>query len=234
MSSLGIIPVRAQSTRLPNKAFRICGGKSLLQWTLETASQSNLDQIIVVTSNQTIRNVCDEMHIQSVQRPTDLEWSHVSILDTIMWLNDSPLNSSFSVQMLLQITNPTRTVEDIDTCLDMLTHHHDINSVCSVTSVGEFHPNRMYIPQQGKLLKPLLRSSKQFGNTQELPKIFLRDGGVYAWKTKAWTKQNGATLLPDATMYHEIDPCRSVRIDEERDLEKASIYLLTCGQASLD
>lgn len=233
MSSLGIIPIRAQSSRMPNKAFRICAGLPLMQWTFDIAKASKLDQLLVVTSNKAIRDFADECGIQSCQRPLDLEWDNSSVLDTVMWLNESPLNNSFNTQMLLQVTNPTRTVDDIDSCLDML-ENHDINSVCSVTSVGEYHPSRMYIPQQGKILKPLLRSAKQWGNTQELTKIFLRDGGVYAWKTKAWARQNGATLLPDATMYHQVDPCRSVRIDDERDLERAAIFLLTCGQVTID
>ena len=226
MSSLGIIPIRYQSKRLPNKTFRLVGNKPLIDWTLDIVTQSDIDDFIVVTSCKTVREHCDKKHVKSVFRPVGLESDSASVLDTIMWLNESQLNNAFDIQMLLQITNPTRTIEDVNVSLEMF-ELGGVNSVASIVNVGEWNPVRMYYKCMGGRLQAL-HPSQQWGNTQQLSKTYLRDGSIYAWRTQALLKQYGRTLLPDLCMGYEIEPERSVRIDTEKDLRRAE-SVLTAG-----
>jgi len=223
MSSLGIIPIRFQSTRLPNKTFRLCANKPLIDWTIESARKSFLDDFIVVSSCKIVRQYCGEHKIKCVIRSAGLESDETSILHTISWLNESHLNNAFSIQMLLQITNPTRTIQDINECLALM-NIQSINSVCSVVNVGEFHPSRMYRPTLGRGIEPLL-PNRQWGNTQQLPKIYLRDGSIYCWRTDVFLKPHNDTVLPERVMSYEIESERSVRVDTLKDLERAEKYL---------
>jgi N-acylneuraminate cytidylyltransferase/CMP-N,N'-diacetyllegionaminic acid synthase len=218
MPSLGIIPIRFQSSRFPNKSFALLDGKPLIDWTIDIAKLSNLDEIIVVTSNKEIRTYCDDRHVAVVVRPIGLESDSCHVLHTINWLNESAMNSSFDVQVLLQITNPLRTVNDVNSCLDYL-QTPNINSACTVTDVGEFHPSRMFKRLIANGIEPL-KGFKHWANTQDLEKIWLRDGSVYAWKTKSFLKF-GDTLLPPLSVGHEIPNIRSCRIDTPDDLERA-------------
>lgn len=226
MSSLGIIPIRYQSSRLPNKPFRMAGGKRLIDWTIDVAKQSQLDDIIVVSSSELVHQYCIENHIKCIHRPRGLESDSSPIIDTIAWLNESMYNNTYDIQMLLQITNPTRTVEDIDKCLKSL-EVTTVNSVCSVVNVGEFHPARMYLPAVGNGLVPMW-TARQWLRTQDLPRVYMRDGCIYAWKTEAFLKSMD-TLMPARVLSYEIEFDRSVRIDTESDLARADSLLTHQG-----
>ena len=202
--------------------------KPLIEWTLEAARQSNLTDIIVVSSSEEVRAYCADKHITMAIRPRGLESREAQIIDTIMWLNESHMNNTYDVQMLLQITNPTRTVEDIDICLEYLESSH-INSVCSFVNVGEWHPDRMYEKHLGNIMVPF-RRGHEWGNTQALVPLYLRDGSIYAWRTQMLLKQHGRTLLPEQIQGYEISASRSVRIDTETDLRRAH-SLLTLVQS---
>ena len=54
MTSLGIIPARYHSSRLPGKPLANILGKSMIQRVYEQAQQSKLDKIIVATDDQRI------------------------------------------------------------------------------------------------------------------------------------------------------------------------------------
>jgi CMP-N-acetylneuraminic acid synthetase len=223
MSSLGIVPIRYKSTRLHNKTFRMIGGKLLIDWTIEAISNSQLDDFIVLSACKVVKRYCDDNHIKVICRPIGLESHTAPVIDSIKWLNDNPIYGAFEVQMLLQVTNPTRTSEDIDKCLDLM-NIETVNSICSVVDVGEFHPNRMFQPLLGNGLKPLVESC-QWMRTQRLPKLFLRDGSIYCWKMKAFRKQRSYDLLPDRIMSYEVERERSIRIDTMHDLGLAEKYL---------
>lgn len=223
MPSLGIIPIRYQSTRFPNKTFATVQGKTLLDWTIDVAKLSNLDEIIVVTSCKSILDHCHQKHVAVCVRPIGLEGDNCHVLHTINWLNESAMNSSFNIQMLLQITNPLREVEDINKSIDLL-EREGVNSVCSVTDVGEFHPSRMFKSSNLDGIEPLLRCS-HWENTQNLSKVYLRDGSIYAWKTKAFLYAKEDTLLPSLTVKLDIPAERSIRVDFPTDLVRVENHL---------
>ncbi len=58
-NSVGIVPARMESTRLPNKLLLDLDGKPVLQWTLEGASTSKfLSRLIVATDSNDIAEFC--------------------------------------------------------------------------------------------------------------------------------------------------------------------------------
>ena len=65
-----IIPARLQSSRLPNKLLFETGGKSLLQWTYERASQLELP-VMVLTSEYEVFKHCYDKGMECISRPSE-------------------------------------------------------------------------------------------------------------------------------------------------------------------
>lgn len=73
MKALGIIPARYASTRLPAKPLQLLGGKPLIQWVYENATQAQkLDQIIVATDDRRILDVVQGFGGTAVLTPESL------------------------------------------------------------------------------------------------------------------------------------------------------------------
>ncbi|MCG7217128.1 3-deoxy-manno-octulosonate cytidylyltransferase [Paenibacillus mucilaginosus] len=56
MKTLGIIPARLESTRLPGKALLDIGGKPMIQRVWEQAVKSGLDEVVIATDSEKIYN----------------------------------------------------------------------------------------------------------------------------------------------------------------------------------
>jgi len=227
MSTIGIIPIRATSTRFRGKTFAKLCGKSLIEWTIDCCRESQLDDFVVVSSCQHVIKWCTQRGIKTVQRPIGLETDNSRVIHTVSWLNaEFYWIRNFTQQMLLQITNPLRQVLDINESIKLLEYS---NSVLSVVDVGEFHPYRMFRESLTgyKGIIPLYSNTQQQTLTQDLPKIWLRDGSIYAWKTLAF--KYDITLSPELTLKYEIEKERSIRIDTMKDFEAAEKYLTEGG-----
>ena len=130
MRTLGLIPARAGSRRLPGKNKANCAGKPLVMWTVEAALCSDLDCVVVSTDDW---DICDlaypecEIRVRPPQFCTDRATSRAVIRDA---LEHFP---GYDRVMLLQPTSPLRDVWDIQKCL------HDHDTVLSVSG-GDMEP----------------------------------------------------------------------------------------------
>ncbi len=74
MKTICIIPARFASTRLPGKPLALIGDKPMIQWVYEQASKANLIQeIIVATDDEKIRDAVTEFGGQVVMTPSELQ-----------------------------------------------------------------------------------------------------------------------------------------------------------------
>ncbi len=130
MNTLGVIPARGNSQRLPGKNLLPCGGKSLLQWTCEAAAASQLDEWVVSTDWHDVAQFCNN---------NGYPWQNRGLPDVFTPILDV-LHSLASQHdathvMLLQPTSPLRTAADIDVCLDMMAG--GCQSVASYEDIGK-------------------------------------------------------------------------------------------------
>ena len=64
LRTLGVIPARLASTRLPRKLLRIVAGKPLLAWTIEAARACpQLDRILVAADSEEIAALCRTLNV---------------------------------------------------------------------------------------------------------------------------------------------------------------------------
>jgi 3-deoxy-manno-octulosonate cytidylyltransferase (CMP-KDO synthetase) len=64
LRTLGVIPARLASTRLPRKLLRVVAGKPLLAWTIEAARACpQLDRILVAADSEEIADLCRTLNV---------------------------------------------------------------------------------------------------------------------------------------------------------------------------
>lgn len=121
MRTVGLIPARGGSKRLPRKNVRWLAGKPLVFWTVEAAIHSKLDAVYVSTEDQEVYDIVRDF-VPVLHRPAGLAGDHTPSEAVI-------IHALHSIDcdrlMLLQPTSPLRTAQHInealvyDTCVSV-------------------------------------------------------------------------------------------------------------------
>ncbi len=136
MNILVTICARAGSKRLPGKNWRVLNGKPLFLWTVEQAIEWGKGVIVINSDALPILNSLEwgesenrqQRKILINKRPSELCGDDIPKIDvirysTIMaekWLAEKRLLERFDVVVDLDVTNPMRTLDDIDNCINLL------------------------------------------------------------------------------------------------------------------
>lgn len=216
---LALIPARTGSKGVPKKNIMKFEGKSLLQFALDCAKGSDkIDKIILNSDDQNILDLVDETldpkRILKQLRPEALGQDNSSIVDVVLNAIEN-LKESYDIILLLQVTSPIRTPEDIDCIIEYFKKDKNLEGVISVVPVNENHPARMYEIYNDKNLKSLSNNSET-KHRQELKEVYLRNGCFYAIKTDALIKQK--TFMPKRKKAYIMNPELLLNIDSPRDV----------------
>lgn len=155
MFSLGVIPARGGSKRLPGKHLRQLCGQPLIQWTLQAAKHSELDAFIVSTDDAVIGEFCRQQgapvpFIRPKELATDTAKSVDVLIHALEWFEDR-----FSIKpthiVLLQPTSPLRRSLEVNHALAMMDTFDKHDSF--VTMSEEMKPNGcLYITKRDMLV----------------------------------------------------------------------------------
>ena len=177
-SILTIIPARGGSKGVPRKNIKLLAGKPLIAWTIEEAKKSQfIDTCIVSTEDEEIKAVAEQWGGNvPFMRPAELAQEDTPGIEPV--LHAIKMLPGYDFVVLLQVTSPLRTVEDIDGaiayCLD-----NGSESCVSVTE-AEHSPYWMYRMDDQKHLQPILEIEKEESyQRQKLPKVYQLNGAVY-------------------------------------------------------
>lgn len=123
MFTLGVIPARGGSKRLPGKNIRHMAGKPLIAWSIGEANKSKLNMVIVSTDDEKIATVAKDWGGDvPFMRPKELATDEAKSVDVMIhaaqWCDDHLERPDYV--FLLQPTSPTRTRVDIDIAIVML------------------------------------------------------------------------------------------------------------------
>lgn len=181
MNVLGLIPARGGSKGIPRKNIAPCGGKPLIAWTCQAASEAScLTRTIVSTDDREIANVAAAYGVPApFLRPSELASDTARSIDVALhaldWLERQD-GWRADVVVLLQPTTPLRTERHIDEAFALLTA--DLDSVCSVIEVpGRFKPWKQLQRDDG-LLVDYLPGELPFDRDrrQGQPALYTRSG----------------------------------------------------------
>ena len=210
---LGIVPARGGSKGIKGKNIIDLGGMPLIAHTLISAKGSLLDDVIVSTDSESVKEVAERYGATVVIRPPEIARDETPTFDVLKY----HLNNGFSgydFVMILQPTSPFRSREDIDQAISLC---EDGSEVISFSEVDE-HPFYMYRILEGKMT-PLMEESKNFLRRQDFPKCYIRNGVIYLLDAKKMLKRE--KILPDSFKHMIIPKERAVNIDTMDDLELA-------------
>jgi CMP-N-acetylneuraminic acid synthetase len=123
--------------------------------------------------------------------------------------------------MLLQPTSPFRTVEDIQTVIQLAKEHQAVAvvSVCEATK----HPYKTYKLTENGTLEYFIPSNIEYLYRQALPKVYEENGAIYLNKRSSLLKNK--TFLPKGTLPYIMPEERSLDIDTPWDFYVAELVL---------
>lgn len=218
---LGLIPARGGSKGLPGKNVLPLGGKPLIAWSIEAASQSkHIDSIVVSSDDEEIIKVAESYGCDATLiRPAELATDEAKALDVVLHAQEQI--PDYDILVILQPTSPLRTGCDIDNALDKMIKR-EADSCVSVVE-PEKSPFWFYSVNDDERLKPLMDPAFATKRRQDLPSMYVLNGALYIVRT-AWLKQNEC-LIDGHTLAYQMPKERSVDIDTAFDLKIAEMYL---------
>ena len=220
MLSLGVVHARGGSKRIPRKNIKLLNGYPLIAYIIRAALSSQIDRVIVSTDDSEIAAIAKQFGAEvPFMRPSEISEDVPSEQVTghaLEWA-ESNENSSYDVVVTLQPTTPFIEPSHIDNCLEKLSNNLEIESCFTAVRVTE--PPQWMFAVEGDLqiAKTFMNGdiSGERGVFQELPHLFLPNGGAYASRVKALRKQN--TLIANPAAIVAVSHEKSVDIDEPID-----------------
>lgn len=223
MDVLAIIPARGGSKGVPRKNLKLLGEKPLIAHSIETALESrNITDLITTSDDDEILAVAKAFGSQIIKRPPELAKDETKMPPVINHVLEKMRKNGkeYDVILLLQPTCPFRLTSDIDKALNII-GSGEAASVISVCDVGDNHPARMYKVTEGCLETLMPEWEKE--NRQNLPKLYHRNGVIYALKSSLF--EESQTFFVDNSYPLIIPSQRAVNIDEPFDFVMAELLV---------
>lgn len=219
---LAIIPARGGSKGIPRKNIIELCGRPLIGYTIETALASRyIDYVMVSTDDPEIARVSKENGAEvPFMRPAELATDTAKTIDVVMHAISELRfrGKEFSAVVLLQPTEPLRTVGDIDGAIEKY-YECNCQPLVSLSEV-EDHPILIRTIEEG-WVKPLLAGSSTC-RRQDMPRYYRVNGCIYI---NAVGELDENTSLNDNLIPYVMEKSHSVDIDEWKDLVLAQYYL---------
>ena len=223
---LAIIPARGGSKGVPGKNIKELGGKPLIQYAVDCALGSDVvDKILINSDDQKILDCIDEnldtKRLEIQLRPKELGMDNSSIADVVLNALEN-IKEKFDIIILLQVTSPIRSSNDIDKIIEQFTKDKELESVISVIPLEDLHPARMYNIDTSKKILPLI-SESETKHRQSLKPVYFRNGCFYAVRTKTFLEQK--TFMPKNKKAYIMNPNHFLNIDSTRDIIIAEVLI---------
>lgn len=222
MRVLGVVIARGGSKGIPHKNVHMLCGKPLIQYTAESALQSNLARVILTTECEEISRVGKQCGLEvPFVRPDELAQDDTPSLPVIQHAVQhlAEQGDQFDAVLTLQPTNPLRRPSDINGAIDLL-NSTGADSVISFVDVGEKHPARMkYIEEDNRVVDPPFGEQFEGQRRQDLRPLYLREGSIYLTRTDVLMKKN--SFKGDDCRAWMMPPERACNIDVPFDLVMA-------------
>lgn len=212
---LAIIPARGGSKGVHRKNIRLLAGKPLIAWTIEEAKKSKyIDRLILSSEDDEIIQIAQKWGCEvPFVRPTELAQDSTPGIEPVLHAMEV-LPEKYDYVVLLQVTSPLRTVDDIDGCLEFCIDHNA--TTCISVAESNTNPYWMYFLGENNILESAIPTNKQYTRRQDLPKAYFLNGAVYVARNSAIKREK--SFLNGDTIAFVMPAERSADIDSEKDL----------------
>jgi CMP-N,N'-diacetyllegionaminic acid synthase len=222
--TLGLVPARGGSTRVPRKNLALLGGRTLVRRALETALAAGCFETVALSSDDDeILAEADGLDAVALRRPTELSTQEVRASDfTLHALREL---GDFDALAIVQCTSPFTAPEDIAGAVALLEASGAESVVTVAVADAAHHPLKMKRLEGDRLL-PYLEDDR-LTPSHELERLWVRNGSVYVFRRDAVERG----LEADDVRGYEMPPERSFDIDTPEDLAFAE-FLVARGERS--
>ena len=227
MNILGVIPARGGSKSVPRKNLAMIFDRPLIAYTIDAAKRSRMISHFVLSSDDDEIIAVARKYGAPVpfKRPADLATDEAPTLPVVQHAvreMEALENVSFDYVVLLQPTTPMRQPEDIDAAVEKLITT-GADSVVSVCDVDAYHPARMRKIVDDQLVELPIKEPREMARRQDLPKIYIRNGAVYAVRRDVLMEQN--SMIGKVSRPYVMPVDKSVNIDGKLDLLLAQLLM---------
>jgi len=224
-SFLAIIPARRDSKGIPRKNLKKIGGKPMIQYTLEAASNVIPTKNIIVSSNDNdVINLSKHLGLDvPFIRPERLSEDLTKMTDVIQhsidWYQNN-FNKTIDNFLLLQPTSPFRDANDIKNAIIKFQNSNKktLVSVCEPLQ----HPGDCILKDANGRYRRL-DIGEGISERQSYPEVLFIDGSIYISETNYFLQTHN--LIGDDPEVYKSGQFNSIDIDSQFDLELArAIY----------
>lgn len=220
MNILCIVPARSGSKSVPNKNIQLYKKKPLLAHAIDVAKQSKYRmRIVVSTDSQEYANIAIQYGAEApFLRPLEISGDKSTSYDCVAHCVQYLEHNGYApdIVVLLQPTSPTRTVEDLDTCLDIFLEKKDQYDSLFSVAPAPVCPFKMFRIQESTLL-PLFKQIDDIQEPynkcrQQLPETWISNGYFYIFKRSILENQ---TLMGSKCYPYKMT--ENIDIDTDKD-----------------
>ena len=224
MRTLGLVPARGGSTRVPRKNLAVLGGRTLVRRALETALAAGCFETVALSSDEDqILAEADGLDAVALRRPPEVS-SETARARDFVWHALGELGD-FDALAIVQCTSPFTAPEDVAGAVALL-ERTGADSVVTVSVADAAHHPLKMKRLEGDRLLPYLEDDR-LTPSHELEQLWVRNGSVYVFRREA--AERG--LEADDVRGYEMPPERSFDIDTPEDLRFAE-FLVERGERS--
>lgn len=235
MKTIGIIPARGGSKRVKLKNIKPLGGKPLIEWTIKTALETNLDKVIVSTDHDKIAKISMACGAEVLTRPKDLAEDVDTTLVLKHVISKLELYGKLEIDAVatLQPTSPFRTAIDVDLCLGAFKNQPVINAyrntVLTVVEASQ-------LPQW--MLKKKYGNAKYIFHTEPLRALTWSGDNLVSQSFPTLYYPNGAVYVSDRNLIMNekrmfTEECIAVLMPPERSSDLETLWDFEVAEALL-
>ena len=232
MKIIGIIPARFASSRFPGKPLSDICGKPMIWWVYENVKRiAQLDELVVATDDERIREVCEKYSMRSVMTSTNHETGTDRVVEVskiidadiyVVIMGDEPLIKSKDVELLIESTLHSDCVASM-----LTTKFKDPVDVVNTTTIKIALNDENEVIFMSRLPIPFPKSKIGYD--------YYKNIGAYAFKKEALdvydkTEKGRIETAEDAEMLRLIEKhlivkavvvdSDSMSVDTPKDLER--------------
>ena len=223
MTTIATICARGGSAGVPGKNIRLLDGKPLIAHTIEQALKSpEINRTVVSTDSEEIAEIARD-HGAEVPylRPAELATATAAKLPVIQHLIEHLDASGARIDRIIDLdpTSPLRTLDDISTCLELLTP--ETNVVLTAYEAEKNPYFNMIEAQQGGGYDLVKRHDPPFVRRQDAPQVLSMNASIYVW----WRHTLKGGMFGPRTQVHVMPRERSIDIDAPLDFEIVELLM---------
>jgi CMP-N,N'-diacetyllegionaminic acid synthase len=230
---LGLTLARGGSKSVPAKNIQPILGHPLMAYTIAEALQSRwLSRYLVSTDDVAIQQVAKQYgaeapFLRPAEFATDSASSVSAMQHAVAWAEAND-NQQYDYVVELMCTNPLKTVEDIDGCVEKLMETQ-ADSVIAVHRLEDHHPRRIKKIVDDKIVDFCLSETAETRRQDLTPPAYIRSGSIYALK-RDYLMVDGRRYGSEDSRPYILPPERAVNVDSAIDFITATALMQTVSR----